>query len=366
MMDSNKLRVAVIFGGQSVEHEISILSARSIVQALDRTRFEPLLLGVDARGRFFKQSESHLLSGARDPRQAALQQEHGLGVSEALMPRGDTPTPPFDVAFPIIHGTTGEDGQLQGLLEWADVPYVGAGVLGSAVGMDKDVMKRLLKEAGVPVAPFVTVRAHEWAANREAVLARVQTWPLPLFVKPANAGSSVGVGKVKERAELAAAIEEALRYDLKILIEQGILGREVECAVLGNETPRASAVGEIVVTHADGFYSYDAKYIDESGAQLKMPADLDEAMVRQIQALALQTFTALECSGLARVDLFLTPEGTLWVNEINTLPGFTAISMYPQLWALSGVGRQELVSTLIDLALQKHRQKKSLHTARHT
>lgn len=245
---------------------------------------------------------------------------------------------------------------MQGLLEVAGIPYVGAGVLGSAVGMDKDVMKRLLRDAGIPIADFHTVRRAHFLADAGAIChSLVAELGLPLFTKPANAGSSVGVRKVTDAAQLEDAVRHALQFDTKAVVEQGIVGREIELAVLGGEPAIASVAGEIVVEHADGFYSYEAKYLDEKGARLEMPAKLAPGELAAAQALALRVFELLECEGMARVDLFLTPSGELYVNEINTIPGFTAISMYPKLWALSGVPQQQLITRLIELGLERAR-----------
>jgi D-alanine-D-alanine ligase len=257
----------------------------------------------------------------------------------------------------------GEDGSVQGLLELAGVPYVGSGVLGSAVGMDKDVMKRLLEQAEIPIVRHETVRHVAWRKDRGEVLARCEELGWPVFVKPANLGSSVGVRRAGSRAELEAAIEHAFEFDTKVLVEEAVVGaREIECAVLGDEEPIASIPGEIVVDHADGFYSYTAKYIDESGATIRIPADLTEAQVNTVQLLALQTFRALEGSGLARVDFFMSKDGRLYVNEINTIPGFTAISMYPKLWEASGVPARELIERLIAVALERGRRRSKLRT----
>src|SRR5262249_23599558 len=273
--------------------------------------------------------------------------------------RSGTPVGRLDVAFPVLHGTFGEDGTIQGLLELADIPYVGAGVLGSAVGMDKDVQKRLLQAAGIPVTPFVTVTATRWSSERAGLEAGVADLGLPLFVKPANLGSSVGITKVHAADALAAAVATALEYDDKVLIEKGIAGREIECAVLGNEEPRASVPGEIC-PHAE-FYSYEAKYVDENGAVLHIPAPLTEAETAAVQSLAIRVFQLLEGAGMARVDFFLEHgTGTLYVNEINTIPGFTKISMYAKLWEASGIPYRELISRLIDLALQRHARRSAL------
>ncbi len=346
---SQKIRVGILYGGQSAEHEISIISARNVLAALDRERFEPVLVGIDKSGKWLKQDERRLLESARDPRQVRV--EPGLPAPvEATAQQ-------VDVVFPVLHGTLGEDGAMQGLLEVAGIPYVGAGVLGSAVGMDKDVMKRLLREADIPIADFHTVRSERFTADPAGVCRALLSLGFPMFTKPANAGSSVGVRKVKSEAELEDAVHHALRFDSKAVVEQGIVGREIELAVLGGTPPTVSIAGEIIVEHADGFYSYDAKYLDENGARLEMPAKLAPADLERAQALALRTFEVLECDGLARVDLFFAPDGIFYVNEINTLPGFTAISMYPKLWALSGLPQKELISRLIDLALKRARER---------
>jgi D-alanine-D-alanine ligase len=349
MSSPAKTRVGILFGGQSAEHEISILSARNVLAALDPERFEPVLIGIDKAGRWVSQDTARLLASARDPRQVRI--EPGAAVAIESLPSR------IDVVFPVLHGTLGEDGAMQGLLEVAGLPYVGAGVLGAAVGMDKDVMKRLLREAGIPVADFRTVRQDRFVADPAAVCAELAALGFPLFTKPANAGSSVGIRKVREPAALEEALRHAFEFDVKAIVETGVTAREIELAVLGGAPPTVSVAGEIVVEHADGFYSYEAKYLDEKGARLELPARLDDDELRRAQALALRTFEVLECDGLARVDLFLTAQGELLVNEINTLPGFTAISMYPKLWALSGLPQQALITRLIDLALERGRRR---------
>jgi D-alanine-D-alanine ligase len=372
MSHNRKLRVAVVFGGRSAEHEISLLSARFVYESLDRERFEPILVGIDKGGRWLLQEEALLLGAARDPRLAKLNQArpdvalaaHPTPSGEAALTVSGGAALGVDVVFPVLHGPMGEDGCVQGLLELAGVPYVGAGVLGSSVGMDKDVMKRLLIEAEVPILPFVTVRRGDWDKATTPTLDRAEAMGFPLFVKPANLGSSVGVRRAKTREELFLAIEHAFEFDGKVVIEKGLdHPREVECAVLGNDDPIASIAGEIVVDHPDGFYSYAAKYIDETGATLRIPADLTPAQLNAVQVLAVKTFRALECAGLARVDFFLSASGDLYVNEINTIPGFTSISMYPKLWEASGVPARELVSRLIDLALERGAQKAKLRTS---
>jgi D-alanine-D-alanine ligase len=358
MSRPEKIRVAILFGGQSAEHEISILSARNVLAALDRSRFEPVLIGIDKAGRWLAQDPQKLLASEADPRLVRVQP--GLPAQLSASPTAPTQNPTvgrLDVVFPIMHGTLGEDGAIQGLLEVAGIPYVGAGVLGSAIGMDKDVMKRLLREAGIPVTAFLTVRDADFRADPDQVCRAIAALGFPLFTKPANAGSSVGVRRVRSAEDLPDAVRHALQFDTKILAEAAVNGREIELAVLGGEPPSVSAAGEIIVQHPDGFYSYDAKYLDEHGAKLEAPARMSADELARAQELALRAFRVLECEGMARVDLFLKPDGSLLVNEINTIPGFTAISMYPRLWAVSGVSPTELVTRLIDLALQRGRKR---------
>jgi len=370
MASSSKLRVAVLFGGRSAEHEISLLSARFVVESLDRSKYEPVLIGIDKSGRWLLQEEAVLLNAARDPRLVKLNQSmpgvllspHPAGDGGALSRVDSVSGAPLgvDVIFPVLHGPMGEDGTVQGLLELSGLPYVGAGVLGSAVGMDKDVMKRLLLQAGLPVLPYETLRRQEWQAAPVRVLSRLARLGFPQFVKPANLGSSVGVSRAKSEAELGPALEHAFEFDDKLVIEAGLdHPREVECAVLGGDAPRASLPGEITIDHPDGYYSYAAKYVDGSGVQTKIPADLSPAQVEVVQRLALSTFATLECDGLARVDLFLDQSGAWYVNEINTLPGFTAISMFPKLWQASGVAASELMTILIDDALVRATRKRA-------
>lgn len=372
---SGKKRVAIVFGGRSAEHEIAILSARFVLESLDRARFEPVLVGIDKQGRWLLQEEALLLQGSRDPRLARLNQsmpEASLaphpsvdeGATGALSIAGRDGLG-IDVVFPVLHGPFGEDGCIQGLLAMAGVPHVGAGVLGSAVGMDKDVMKRLLRDAGLPLVAHRTVSLDDWEKRRAAAVARAAELGFPAFVKPACLGSSVGVSKARDLDELERGIEAAFEFDVKVIVEAGVPDvRELECAVLGNEAPRASRVGEIVVSHPDGFYSYAAKYVDEHGVEMHMPARITEDEEREIQRLALRTFEALECAGLARVDFFRSGDGALYVNEINTIPGFTAISMYPKLWELSGVPATQLVTELIELALARAARRARLRSSR--
>ena len=357
---NRKIRVAIVFGGQSTEHEISILSARNVLAALDRSRFEPLLIGIDKSGHWLLQDPDRLLASARDPRLVRLQD--GRPVSRDLTVTGGSADAAgsIDVIFPVLHGTMGEDGTVQGLFELAGIPYVGAGVLGSAIGMDKDVSKRLLREAGIPVAEFVTLRRERFEIDPAGALAQLARLGLPVFTKPANAGSSVGIRKVTDARALEDAVRHAFEFDCKVLVEAAVVAREIELAVLGGNPPPVSVAGEIVVRHPDGFYSYDAKYIDESGASLELPARLTADELTRAQAMAGRAFDVLECEGMARVDLFLKPDGSLLVNEINTIPGFTAISMYPKLWELSGIAPTGLVTRLIDLALDRGRRRAAL------
>lgn len=375
-----KKRVAVLFGGRSAEHEISILSARFVVESLDRERFEPVLVGIDKSGRWLAQDETALLGQARDPRlvrlneaapRAKLEPSTDTEIVAGALPHGVLEVAgrsplDVDVVFPVLHGPMGEDGTVQGLLTLANVAFVGSGVLGSAVGMDKDVMKRLLREAGLPIVPFLCVSAPRYARARGQVVAEALALAAggPLFVKPANLGSSVGVSKATSGHEIEAAIDLAFSFDQKIVIEIGVAGlRELECAVLGNDEPIASRVGEVVVDHPDGFYSYAAKYVDETGATTVIPARLAPGEEAEIQRLAIATFRTLECAGLARVDFFRGGDGAIFINEVNTLPGFTAISMYPKLFEASGISGKELVSRLVDLALERARERAKLRTS---
>jgi D-alanine-D-alanine ligase len=359
-----KLRVAILFGGKSAEHEISLISARNIAAAMDPKKYEMVFIGIDKQGRWFVDEGARLL---RSTGPSGVQAGSAKNLA-ALLP-GDTATPivrprtsaalgTVDVVFPILHGPFGEDGTVQGMLKLAHVPFVGAGVLGSAVGMDKDVMKRLLRDAKIPIGKFLV-----FARSDRISFGKVKkALGMPLFIKPANLGSSVGINKVTRPAEFVVAIKEAFRYDNKIILEEFIRGREIECSVLGNEKPIASLPGEIIVQH--DFYSYDAKYVDGQGARLEIPAKLPRPMVKKIQEIALCAYRALCCEGMARVDFFVQANGRIVVNEINTIPGFTAISMYPKMWAASGIPYPRLIDRLIRLALERHRKEKRLRTSK--
>ena len=360
-----KLRVAVLFGGKSAEHEISLVSARNIVEAMDKKKYEIVAIGIDKEGRWFWDKRAEFLSATgrtqvtvpRKRECAAVVPGAARAAITQILPRRALGG--VDVVFPVLHGPFGEDGTVQGLLKSANVPFVGAGILGSAVGMDKDVMKRLLRDAKIPVAKFLVF--HRSSANKINFARITQALGLPLFVKPANLGSSVGIRKTQDRRQFAAAVKEAFRFDHKILVEEFISGREIECSVLGNETPLASLPGEII-THHD-FYSYAAKYVDEKGARLVIPAKLSPRAVKTVQKMAIQTFKALCCEGMARIDFFLRPDGTVLVNEINTIPGFTKISMYPKLWEASGIPYSRLIDRLIQLALARFRQDRNLRSS---
>jgi D-alanine-D-alanine ligase len=321
-------------------------------------------MGIDKSGQWLLNDESKFLLNADDPKRIRL---NPASDSVALIPQSGgvisnitngKEEKAIDVVFPILHGPFGEDGTVQGLLKLADLPFVGAGVLGSAVGMDKDVMKRLLRDAGIPIGKFMVLRSHEAFPPFKVPAERLG---LPLFVKPANMGSSVGVSKVHDAGEYEAALGLAFEYDTKIILEEFIRGRELECSVLGSEPPAASLPGEVVSTHE--FYSYDAKYLDEKGAALEIPAKVPAETAREIQELAVNTFQTLSCEGLARVDFFLKADGGVLVNEINTMPGFTKISMYPKLWEAGGISYSALIDTLIELAIQRFNREKKLKTS---
>jgi D-alanine-D-alanine ligase len=360
-----KLRVGVIFGGRSREHAISIRSAHFVVESLDQEEFDLTLIGIDRTGRWHLLG-TEIFAGIGNEVSAG-----GAGIIPSPRPGIcrlvdlDDPTGPgrtLDVVFPVLHGPYGEDGTIQGLLDMIDVPYVGAGVLASAVGMDKDVQKRLLRDAGLPIVPFEVVHDRQWRRDAERVRRAAAGLGTLLFVKPANLGSSVGITKVAKTAELDSAIEHAFRYDGKILIERGVDAREIECAVIGNEEPEASIPGEI--EPGAEFYSYEAKYDDRSRARLLIPAPLSREETQKVRELALRAFRALECSGMARVDFLLDrTTGKLYVNELNTIPGFTSISMYPKLWEASGLGARELVARLLRHALEHHRARSRRYRA---
>lgn len=362
-MSKQRLRVGVVFGGRSGEHPISIRSSRYVVDSLDRDRFDLVLIGIDRAGGWHLCSEAAYrglqgeVTAAGTTPVVPLPRGGRCGLLNPQNPAASLPD--LDVVFPILHGPYGEDGTIQGLLDMLDVPYVGVGVLGAAVCMDKDVCKRLLRDAGMPVVPFEVVTPRRWADDAAGVRAAAAKLGSPVFVKPANLGSSLGVARVTAPADLDAAVARAFELDSKLLIERGVDGREIECAVLGNDRPQASLPGEI--EPGEAFYSFDDKYAADSQAKLLIPAPLSDALREQVRDMALRAFIALECSGMARVDFFLE-RGTdrLYINELNTIPGFTSISMYPKLWEASGMGARELVARLIDLALERRASRRGI------
>lgn len=388
-----KIRVGVLFGGRSGEHEISLLSAASVFKAIDQNKYEVVPIGITKEGRWVTSADAErLLAGkplenerqlrAGDPEAtpgaAVLHNGEAVIVPPEPQKTGSSAMTPFqsegltrrasdrainvDVIFPVLHGTFGEDGTIQGLLELADIPYVGAGVLGSAAGMDKDIMKSLFRAAGLPIVKHATFLRSEWKAGPKKIKKLVETkLKYPVFVKPANLGSSVGISKAHDGKELGPAIDEAAKFDHKIVVEEGVGGkknkaREIECAVLGNDNPASSVSGEIVPSAE--FYDYSAKYLDE-GSQLIIPAKLTKAETNKVRDLAVAAFRAVDCSGLARVDFLMDPKSRkIYLNEINTMPGFTSISMYPKLWGASGVSYPELIDRLIRLGMERHKEKK--------
>ena len=361
----SKIRVAVLFGGRSAEHEVSLQSARNVIDAIDQEKYETVLIGIDRDGAWFLNQESISLLNSDDPRLITLNKSNNpvslvpsdqKGVLVDL--KGSSSLPPIDVLFPVLHGPYGEDGSVQGLAKLANVACVGSDIVGSAIAMDKDVSKRLLRDAGIPVARHLCLR--RGALTTEIKQTLEKDFGYPLYVKPANMGSSVGVVKVPQAAELEAAVETALQYDIKVVLEENIIGREIECAVLGNDDPVASTIGEIGTD--DGFYSYEKKYIDADGARLIIPASLESETLQRVQKVAIAAFKTLESRGMARVDMFLTANDEIYVNEINTIPGFTAISMYPKLWQASGLSYTELIDRLILLAIEEHAEKSKLKT----
>jgi D-alanine-D-alanine ligase len=389
-----KLRVGILFGGRSGEHEVSLLSAASVFNAIDKNKYEVVPIGITKQGHWvtaadaerlligeFSHSEAkHLRAGDPETTSAAAVLARGESVvvppepqqpggslaafqtDNAMVRRATDRAINVDIIFPVLHGTFGEDGTIQGLLELADLPYVGAGVLGSAAGMDKDIMKALFRAAGLPIVKHVTILRGDWEAEPKKVQKLVESkLKYPVFVKPANLGSSVGISKAHNRKELGPAMDEAAKFDRKIVVEQGVGGRkqkarEIECSVLGNDKPEASLPGEIVP--GQEFYDYNAKYLDE-GSQLIIPAKLSNAETKRVQQLAIAAFKAVDCSGLARVDFLMEPKTRgIYLNEINTMPGFTSISMYPKLWAATGVTYPELIERLIQLGMERHQEKK--------
>jgi D-alanine-D-alanine ligase len=371
-----KQRIGILFGGRSGEHEVSLLSAASILKAIDTKKYEVLPIGITKQGQWLSSGEAQsLLSGASQPE--PLQ----LSASADLVHQSGNLTQTLDVIFPVLHGTFGEDGTIQGFFELADLAYVGSGVLGSAAAMDKDVMKKLFAAAGLPQTPYLALTRSEWKTDPKRCTRQIEkALEYPLFVKPANLGSSVGISKVHHRAELPAAMDLAATFDRKLVIEQGVGGpgvkpRELEVAVLGNDSPEASVVGEIVPNKE--FYDYESKYADspEDPSVPIIPARLTAAESKQIRAMAVAAFRACDCSGLARVDFLMEPasaaakgkagkKARIYLNEINTMPGFTSISMYPKLWKATGLPYKKLIDRLIELAVKRHKEKQQTQFSR--
>ena len=355
---SKKIRVGIIFGGKSEEHEVSVRSARNVIEAIDSSKYEVVLIGIDKKGCWHLNDASRLVldSASSDPVLTTSSEKDVTLVSrkdrgELVGTDQGASFGTIDVVFPILHGPNGEDGTMQGLLKLAGIPFVGPGVLGSAVSMDKDVTKRLLRDAGIPIGRFETFdRSERESIDHKGIIARLK---LPLFVKPANLGSSVGISKAKDEASLKKALDFAFTFDRKAIVEEFIDGREIECAVLGNENAEASVPGEIITGSQHEFYSYDAKYVDNVGQRIEIPANLPPAVIEQVRTLAVKTFKTLCCEGMSRVDFFVKKDGSVLVNEINTIPGFTNISMYPKLWEASGVSYTQLIDRLIQLAIQR-------------
>lgn len=363
------ITIGVLFGGKSGEHEVSRCSAASAFLALDRSKYKVIAIGIDYDGRWYPQ---------KDP---VVEKDPAFGQVLALSADGDWRINHFDLnsklvlteinskeeividcVMPVVHGTNCEDGTLQGLLDLCGVPYTGAGVLGSSVSMDKDATKRMLRDGGVPVTDWISVSRNEWRKSKEDLTKRCEEmFGYPFFVKPANAGSSVGVHKIKDRSEAVTFIDDSLRYDLRVIVEPAVDCREIECAVIGNDDPQASVLGEVIPSHE--FYSYEAKYIDADGAKLAIPANIDKALSDKIRACAVKAYSILRIEGLARVDFFIDKKtGSFYLNEPNTLPGFTSISMYPKLWNADGVSYSQLLDKLIELAFERLEARKTIET----
>lgn len=358
-----KLRIGVLFGGKSAEHEVSLQSARNVINSLDKNKYEVIPVGITKEGKWLLNDTSNYLLNSNNPKLIELNKSNkevalyaqGQGALASLNNNSQMKGK-LDVIFPVMHGPFGEDGSMQGLLKLAGVPFVGPGVLGSALGMDKDFTKKVLRDAGIPIGKFITFKSGE-KANFNKIKKELG---LPLFIKPANMGSSVGVSKVRNEKEFKEAVSEAFKYDTKIIIEEFIDGREIECAILGNDVPMASIPGEIIANQE--FYSYDAKYVD-AGSVAEIPAKIDKKTAKKVQELAIKTFQALNCEGLSRVDFFLKKSGEVLVNEINTIPGFTNISMYPKLWEASGIPVPKLLDRLIELAMERFEKEQKLKTS---
>ncbi len=358
-----KLRVAILFGGRSTEHQISLLSAKNVIASIDTDKFDPVLIGIDKNGSWHYNEGSLKLLNPDDPKLIKIGDpgekiilSHNTNDHTLVNISGSDSLGKIDVIYPVLHGTYGEDGSIQGLAKLANLPCVGCGILGSAIGMDKDIMKKILRDANIGIADFFTFR--KGSAKNPDYNTVVNKLGSELFIKPANLGSSVGVSFVKDEGEFNEALKLAFSYDRKVIVEEKITGREIEVAVMGNDDPLASIPGEIIPKSS--WYSFENKYVDEEGAALSIPAELDEETTERMRALAIETYLQLECSGLTRVDFFLRTDGSMIVNEVNNLPGFTSISMYPKLWEYSGIDQRDLITKLIEYALERHEQENEL------
>lgn len=360
-----KLNILIICGGQSAEHEVSLQSTKNVLSAINRDKYDIYLVGIDKGGKWNRYNPGNFLVNPDNPndialvnpgKATALISEDKKGYLVALDKTQEKIK--IDVCFPVLHGSFGEDGAIQGLLKMVNIPYVGCDITGSSVCMDKDITKRLLKEAGIPVAEAVTFSFKD---KKDIDFKKIKKkLGVPVFIKPVNLGSSVGINKAKNEEEFYKFVEDAFRYDTQVIIEEFVKGREIECAVLGNENPKASVPGEIIPQKE--FYSYEAKYLDDKGAELRAPADLNEKTVKKVQELAVKSFKVLCAKGMARVDFFLTEDGRLLLNELNTIPGFTKISMYPRLWELSGIPNRLLIDELVELAIERSNKENKLST----
>ncbi|MCX5839727.1 MAG: D-alanine--D-alanine ligase [Deltaproteobacteria bacterium] len=361
----NKLNLGVIFGGKSAEHEISLISAKNIIDAANKDKYNIYPIGINKRGEFWAYSEDNYILNFEDVKKVSLNNNgipvtFSFGENKELIGIIDKNIKiTLDVIFPVLHGTYGEDGTIQGLFEMANIPYVGAGVTGSAIGMDKDIAKTILEKSGVNIAKFKCFNIDE--LEKISFHQLVKKLGLPFFLKPAKAGSSVGIYKIKDENDFIEKIKDAFRFSNKILFEEAIVGREIECSLLGNENPKASLPGEVIPN--DVFYSYDAKYVNENGATFKIPVKLSDKLIETIQKDSIRIYKLLHCEGMARVDGFITKNEQYVFNEINTIPGFTSISMYPKLWNVSGIPTDDLIDRLIQYAIEKYNRNKNIKTS---
>lgn len=353
----NKVNIGILFGGRSVEHEISVLSSKNVYDAMNKDKYNIIMIGITKEGRWVLNPETK--DGVVKGKQT-LALIPGSEGQQLIDISTNNPVEKLDAVFPILHGPYGEDGTMQGLLKILNIPFVGPSILSSAVSMDKEAMKRLLNEQQIPCTKYKVLYKYTETPNPtyEEIS---EEFGLPLFVKPASLGSSVGISKIESKDEFKEAVTEAFKYDLKLIVEPGIIGKEIECSVLGNEDPKASLPGEVRTNHS--FYSYEAKYLDEHGAALDIPANLTQDIIKRIQETAVKAYKALYCEGLTRVDFFLTNNDELLINELNTIPGFTKISMYPKLWEVTGINYSDLIDRLIQLAIDRYNKETSLLTS---